>query len=38
LSVAHRFDFPLGQLIVALLAALLVMAWGWRELREFLIL
>lgn len=33
LVLAHHFDFPPGQLVVAVLAALLVAAWVWRELR-----
>lgn len=34
LMLAHRFDFPPGQLIVALFGALLLLAWAWRELRQ----
>ncbi len=34
LVVAHRFDLPPGQLIVALLSVLLVLAWSWAELRR----
>jgi len=33
LLLAHAYDFPPGQLIVAILAALLVAAWGIRDLR-----
>lgn len=31
---AHAWDFPPGQLVVALLGATLVLAWMWRELRQ----
>jgi len=34
LLLAHNFDFPPGQLIVALLAVVLTLAWGWREIRQ----
>lgn len=34
--VAHHLDFPPGQMIVALLAAGLVLAWGWRAARGWL--
>ncbi len=33
LVLANHYDFPPGQIIVALLAALLVGAWVWREFR-----
>lgn len=33
LVLAHHFDFPPGQMIVVLLAAGLVLAWGWRAAR-----
>ncbi|MBL9126756.1 MAG: metal ABC transporter permease [Verrucomicrobiales bacterium] len=33
--IAHRFDFPPGQVVVALLAAVLLGAWVWRECREW---
>ncbi len=36
LVLAHGFDFPPGQLIVGLLALLLVLAWSWREAREWM--
>lgn len=32
--LAHHFDFPPGQVVVAGLAAALLAAWGWREGRE----
>jgi zinc transport system permease protein len=32
LMLAHRFDFPPGQLIVAILGGFLALSWGWREL------
>lgn len=34
LILAHHFDFPPGQLIVALLGAALALAWLWRDLRQ----
>lgn len=33
--LAHHFDFPPGQVVVAVLAAGLLGAWGWREAREW---
>jgi ABC-type Mn2+/Zn2+ transport system permease subunit len=36
LVLAHHFDFPPGQMIVELLAAGLVLAWGWRAARGWL--
>lgn len=33
LVLANHYDFPPGQIIVAVLAALLVGAWAWREFR-----
>ncbi len=33
LVLANHYDFPPGQIIVALLAALLVAGWVWREFR-----
>jgi ABC-type Mn2+/Zn2+ transport system permease subunit len=35
LALANHYDFPPGQIIVALLAALLVGAWVWREFRTW---
>jgi zinc/manganese transport system permease protein len=35
LILAHGFDSPPGQMIVALQAFVLVLAWGWREAREW---
>jgi ABC-type Mn2+/Zn2+ transport system permease subunit len=35
LVLANHFDFPPGQVIVTLLAALLVLAWGCREFRNW---
>lgn len=36
LVLAHGFDFPPGQTIVALQAAVLLLAWGWREVRGWM--
>jgi len=37
LMLAHQHNFPPGQVIVALLAAILVLAWVWRKFRQRLI-
>jgi ABC-type Mn2+/Zn2+ transport system permease subunit len=34
LMLAHRFDFPPGQLVVAVLGAALAAAWLFREIRQ----
>jgi ABC-type Mn2+/Zn2+ transport system permease subunit len=34
--VAHRLDYPPGQVVVAVLAVVLAGAWGWRAGREWL--
>lgn len=34
LMLAHRFDLPPGQLIVAVLAIVLALAWCWKRIRQ----